>query len=141
MLFTYETDAREERPISQNLFELLSSTEEWCALYTPVGEPKLKRVQKTPFGPKPEFEEIFAYEEKRLVAVNRPLPSDTTAEVYDHQNNQTYVIDNRNKKIKVVGGIREPFDFSGMGSRRFILKGTVDDIIQKFTAQGYRFEE
>lgn len=136
-LFTKERDVREERPVDADLFELLSSAKEWCALYSPVGEPTLKKVPKTPFGQKPEFEEILVYEERRLVAVNRPMHSEAIAEIYDRQNNCTYVVDNKNKKIIVTDGIREPFDFSGMGGNSLIFKGRVEDIIQEFKEHGY----
>jgi hypothetical protein len=136
-LFTHERDTRKEEPIHKSVFELLSSRDEWCALYAPVGEPELKRVPKTPFGGNPKFEEILAYKGEILVAVNRPLGSDRTAEVYDHKNGCTYYIDNERKKITRVDGVREPLDFSGIGGNRFTFKGTVDDIIREFKEHHY----
>ena len=44
-LFTCGRNVRKETPIDKSLFDLLGSTDEWCALYTPIGEPTLKRVQ------------------------------------------------------------------------------------------------
>lgn len=138
-LFTIEYDVRNEKPVNLSLFKLLSSMDEDCALYKPVGEPVLKSEYIRPTSP--EKKEVLRYEEKKLIAINLPEPLSNTAiaQVYDHERQCTYYINNLEKTIRTEKGVCESIHTDKARNLSFTFKGTVDDIIEKFEKNNYRF--
>ncbi len=138
-LFTKSYDEKDEEPVDESLFSLLTATGGgWVGIFAP---PQF-REQKNSFRGK---ERSVRIRDDPLIAVNHPEPSLDSygAEIYDTSKNTDYFVDNKARVVYVREGFScgGNFVMSSKLERRFRFRGTVDEIVEMFRSAGYTFQQ